>query len=266
MQTDNKSPAELRIVFRMRRAFSKPIITIDAITKLVKLARSPNTSKIFRHFAFRPVYLEGKIAPNLPGNPTLWKQRFYLMGIAGTKDDDYQNDQNNLSTCIDQAIASRGTVAVHAEVEILSYMHKEGLMRKAMNNNGVSELSCRGCFEFVRAMREPEVIIAGQHGKWYPFSLCCKNLSSQQTPNWKAIRQGLLRTFKHDWSQYTLRKRTASFGNHSESSAISTGREELTTDPDSSIHCTGIQERSVDIFKRRKGISPLTRRFSKFPV
>lgn len=60
-----KSPAELRMVFRIRRAFSKPLVTINAITKLVNLARSPNISKIFRNFAFRPVYLEGKKAPTL---------------------------------------------------------------------------------------------------------------------------------------------------------------------------------------------------------
>lgn len=39
--------------------------------------------------------------------------------------------------------------------------------------------------------------------------------------------------FKHDWVQYSLRERTASFGNHSDSSAIFIRREELTSDPDS---------------------------------
>lgn len=107
------------------------------------------------------MYLGEQKAPILPENPTIWKERFHLMGIAGSRHDGDQNDQKNLSICIDQAIASRGTVAIHAEVKILSYMHKKGLMRKAMNNIGVSKLCCPGCFEFARAMQQPEVIIAG---------------------------------------------------------------------------------------------------------
>lgn len=198
----------------------------------MKLVRSPNTSKIFRNFSFRPVYLKGRIAPTIPDSPAVWKQRFLLMGIAGTRHDDDPNDQKNLSTCIDQAIASRGSVGVHAEVNILSYMHKEGLMNRAMNNIGVSKLCCPGCFEFVRVMREPEVIIAGQHGKWYPFP-CVAEPGFPSDSQLEVIREELLRTFNHDWSLYTLRKRTASFGNHSESSANSTVREALARDPDS---------------------------------
>lgn len=153
------------------------------------------------------------------------------MGNAGSRHDDDENDQNNLSLCIDTAIASRGTVAVHAEVKILSYMHKEGLMHKAMNNIGVSKLCCPGCVEFARAINEPEVIIAGQHGKWYPFP-CVVEADFPSHPQLEGIRRELLWTFKHDWGQYTLRKRAASFGNHSDSSAISTTRqEELTRDP-----------------------------------
>lgn len=143
---NDKYPAELRMVFRMRRALSKPLILIDAITKLVKLARSPNISKIFRNFAFSSAYLEGKKAPTLPDKPAVWKQRFCSTGMAGSRHDDDQIDQKILSICIDQAIASRGTVAVLAEVNILSYMHKKGLMSKAMIKIGVNKLSCPGCF------------------------------------------------------------------------------------------------------------------------
>lgn len=229
-------------------------MTINAITKLVKLARSPNTSKIFRNFEFRPVYLEGQKAPILPENPAVWKERFYLMGIAGSRHDDDQNEQKNLSICIDQAIASRGTVAVHAEVTILSYMHKEGLMRKAMNNIGVSKLCCPGCFEFARAIQQPEVIIAGQHGKWYPFP-CVAELEFPSGSQLEGIRQELLRTFKHDWGQYTLRKRTASFGNHSDFSAISSGQEELTEDPDDPFIIQG-----NSLLRSSKGKKPAHRR------
>ncbi len=226
-------------------------MTINAITKLVKLARSPNTSKIFRNFEFRPVYLEGQNAPILPENPAVWKERFHLMGIAGSSHDDDQNDQKNLSICIDQAIASRGTVAVHAEVKILSYMHKEGLMRKAMNNIGVSKLCCPACFEFARAIQQPEVIIAGQHGKWYPFP-CVAELEFPSDSQLESICQELLRTFKHDWSQYTVRKRTTSFGNHSDSSTISSGEEELTRDPRKSFMIQGLMNRFLRVSKGKE--------------
>lgn len=114
-------------------------MTVNAITKLVSSARSPNTSNIFRNFEFRPMYLKGQMPPILPEGPAVWREWLSLMGIAASRhDDDHANDQNNLSICIDIAIASRDTVAVHVEVKILSYMHKEGLMHKAMNNVGVS--------------------------------------------------------------------------------------------------------------------------------
>lgn len=70
--------------------------------------------KIFRSFEFRPVYLRGKNAPILPEDPAVWRERFNFMGIAGSRHGDDENDQNNLSICIHTAIASRGTVAVHA--------------------------------------------------------------------------------------------------------------------------------------------------------
>ena len=196
------------------------------------------------------MYLEGQKAPILPENPAVWKERFSLMGIAGSRHDDDQNDQKNLSICIDQAIASRGTVAVHAEVKILSYMHKEGLMRKAMNNIGVSKLCCPGCFEFARAI-QPEAIIAGQHGKWYPFP-CVAELEFPSDSQLEGIRQELLGTFKHDWVQYTLRKRTASFGNHSDSSAISSGQEELTRDPDNPFTIQGLKDSLLQSLKGKK--------------
>lgn len=79
----------------------------------MNLARSPNTKKTFRDFEFKSVYSEGKKGPD---DPALWKQGFQRMGIAGARHGDAQIDLKNLSTCIDQAIASRGTVAVFAEV------------------------------------------------------------------------------------------------------------------------------------------------------
>lgn len=114
--------------------------------------------------------------------------------------------KKNLSTFIDQAIASRGTVEVHAEVSVLSYLHKGRLMRKAINNIGVSKLCCPGCFELVRAMQEPKMVIASQLGKCYPFPYVAEP-GFPSDPQLKAIRRELLLTFKHDWSQCTLRKK-----------------------------------------------------------
>lgn len=51
---------------------------------------------------------------------------------------------------------------------VRSYMHKEGLMMKAINNIRVSRLCCPGWFELVRAIHEPGV------------SDCCR-------PTWKTV-------------------------------------------------------------------------------
>lgn len=116
------SLAELRTVFRLRRAFSKPLVTIDAIAKLVKLARSPNMNRILEILrSGRCTIPRRSKGPTLPDSPTVWKQRFSLMGIAGTRYDVDQNDQKNLSTCIEQSRPE-----AHLEVNILSYLHKEG--------------------------------------------------------------------------------------------------------------------------------------------
>lgn len=61
-----------------------------------------------------------------------------------------------------------------------------------MNYIGFSKLSCPGCFEFLRAMREPEMIVAGKHGKWYPFP-CVAELWFPSDSQLEAIRQELLR-------------------------------------------------------------------------
>lgn len=175
--------------------------------------------------------LKAKI-PILSGDPAVWMERFNLMGIVGSRYDDDEIDQNKLSICIHAAIASRGTVAVHAEIKIFSYMHKEGLMHNAMKNIGVSKLCYPGCVEFARVINESEVIIAGQHGKWYPFP-CVVEPDFPSCSQLEGIRRELLGTFKHDWGKYTLRERAGSFGNHSDSSTISTSRkEELARDPD----------------------------------
>lgn len=118
-------------------------------------------------------------------------------------------------------------------------------MHKAMNNIGVSKLCCPGCVEFARAIYEPEVIIAGQHGKWYPFP-CVVEPDFPSCSQLEGIRRELLRRFKHDWGKYTLRKRAASFGNHSHSSTISTTRkDELARDPDDEFDIQGLKDSSL---------------------
>lgn len=48
---------------------------------------------MFGDFEFKPAYLEGMKAPTLSDNPSVWKERFNLMGISGAGHGDDQIDQ-----------------------------------------------------------------------------------------------------------------------------------------------------------------------------
>lgn len=151
------------------RAFSKILILIDAISTLVKLARSPNVRHIFQDFRFEPIYLHGEKATKLPTNIEIWKERFAAMHILGSLPGHARADRKNLEACIQQAFNSSVPALIHAEIKVLIYLHVENLRGSAINHIGISKLCCPGCYEFVRSIDNPPVLVNGRHNQWYPW-------------------------------------------------------------------------------------------------
>ena len=127
--------------------------------------------------------------------------------------------RSELMNRIKEAISVKANGQVHAEVKVLGYLHRHGLIGKAINSVGISKLCCPACFGYISVM-DIAIQVRGTHNKWYPWHLCPEDeLLSFDQLRW--MRKRILRDFKLDWMKHLsdLRQRSLSFGNHSESSS-----------------------------------------------
>lgn len=127
--------------------------------------------------------------------------------------------RSELINCIKEAISVKVKCQVHAEVRVLGYLHRHGLIDKAINSVGISKLCCPACLAYISVM-DIAIQVGGTHNKWYPWHLCLDDelLSLDQL---RLMKENILRDFKLDWMKHLLdlRQRLLSFGNHSESSS-----------------------------------------------
>ncbi|MCJ1347098.1 hypothetical protein MMC31_005319, partial [Peltigera leucophlebia] len=97
---------------------------------------------------------------------------------------------------IQVAIGEDASCQVHAEVKVLSHLHRHGLIDKAINSFGINKLCCPACLCSIFARR-----IGIQVGA-------------------QVDERDYIIRFQFDWMKHlsNLRQRSPSFGNHSESS------------------------------------------------
>ena len=126
--------------------------------------------------------------------------------------------RSELMSGIKEAISTKVNCQVHAEVKVLGYLHRHGLIDKAINSVGISKLCCPACLQYISDMGIA-IRVRGTHNKWYPWHLCPDDelLSLDQL---MLMKKSILTDFNLDWMKHLsdLRQRSLSFGNHSESS------------------------------------------------
>ena len=126
--------------------------------------------------------------------------------------------RSELMSGIKEAISTKVNCQVHAEVKVLGYLHRHGLIDKAINSVGISKLCCPACLQYISDMGIA-IQVRGTHNKWYPWHLCPDDeLLSLDQLRW--MKESILSDFNLDWMKHLsdLRQRSLSFGNHSESS------------------------------------------------
>ena len=126
--------------------------------------------------------------------------------------------RSELMSGINAAIRSRVNCQVHAEVKVLGFLYRHGLIDKAINSVGISKLCCPACLQYISDMGIA-IQVRGTHNKWYPWHLCPDDelLSLDEL---MLMKKSILTNFNLDWKKHLseLRQRSLSFGNHSESS------------------------------------------------
>ena len=126
--------------------------------------------------------------------------------------------RSELMSGINAAIRSRVNCQVHAEVKVLGFLYRHGLIDKAINSVGISKLCCPACLQYISDMGIA-IQVRGTHNKWYPWHLCPDDelLSLDEL---MLMKKSILTKFNLDWMKHLseLRQRSLSFGNHSESS------------------------------------------------
>lgn len=193
----------------------------DALFKIIRLARSPNTYRVWS-YQFKPIYLPVLNSQPLPQAVDVWRQRFAAMGVKRSLPEDNDFDKKLLTAGLKFAIEQKPSLKVHAEVKVLIYFVQQGLARRMINNIGVSKLCCHGCYALLSAREDPAILVHGQHQKWYPWPFFCS--PSQDFPTMEELRKTrneILTNFWEDWSEHRRRKRSITPGTHSDSSGFS---------------------------------------------
>ncbi len=135
--------------------------------------------------------------------------------------------------CIKEAISLKANCQVHAEVKVLGYLHRHGLIGKAINSVRISRLCCPACLGYISVM-DIAIRVGGTHNNWYLWHLCPVDelLPLDQLRSMKEI---MLRDFKLDWMKHLSDLRQRSL-NYSESSCGDAEPED----------CMGVYDMSFD--------------------
>lgn len=72
--------------------------------------------------------------------------------------------RSELMNCINDAISVKVNCQVHAEVKVLSYLHRHGLIDKAINSVGINKLCCPACLAYISVM-DIAIQVGGTHNK-----------------------------------------------------------------------------------------------------
>ena len=137
-------------LYRISKAFSKVCVLPGALFKIIRLARSPNVTRI-SSYQFDPVYLPLLNSEPLPKAVDVWRRRFAAMGVRGSLPDDDDFEKKLLTAGLKATVEQELSPRVHAEVKILKHLENQGLARRMINNTGVSKLCCPECYALLRA-------------------------------------------------------------------------------------------------------------------
>ena len=81
------------------------------------------------------------------------------------------NTRSELMNCIKKAISLKANCQVHAEVKVLGYLQRHGLIGKAINSARISRLCCPACLGYISVM-DIAIRVGGTHNNWYLWHLC----------------------------------------------------------------------------------------------
>lgn len=137
-KTQNSSDS--KDLYRISKAFSKVCQLPDALFKIIRLAKSPNATRVSSN-QFNPIHL-----PILNSKPLLqavdaWRQPFAAMGVKGSLSEDNYFDKKLLPAGLKVAIEQKSFLNVHAEVKILLYFVHQGLVVRMIKNIDVNNFA-----------------------------------------------------------------------------------------------------------------------------
>lgn len=99
--------SDARDLYRISKAFSKVWVLPDALFKIIRLARSPNVTRVWS-YQFDPVYLPVLNSEPLPKAVDVWRQRFAAMGVRGSLPDDDDFEKKLLTAGLNPKILVHG--------------------------------------------------------------------------------------------------------------------------------------------------------------